>query len=116
MSKKKLTNRTELIGAIYHPDTLPTAVFAIGGSSRPSTAHGFRIGNESVLEKFLDGYVEKDGETFTEPVTFYPFWETAPRSVLGDTDHATHWATEGAVSRDINQCEEYATQAFADCA
>lgn len=117
-TRRILKNKTELLGAIYNAETLPTAIFinkTKGCSPSPSTAHGFRAGNESALDNFLEG-IEDHGNSGQEfEVFMYPFWEE-PSGIHGETDHAAHWASNGQEYPVIRDCEDYATKSFADCA
>lgn len=112
-----LKNRTDLISAIYNDEILPTAVFVNktkGCCTNPSTAHGFRVGNESTMDNFLEGVKNYGNKGEELEVHLFPFYEHSGQG--NEIDYATHWGTNGGLTPYIRDCEHYATKAFADCA
>lgn len=117
MKPQILANKIELLGAIYNAETLPTAVFVNrtkGCNPNQSTAHGFRVGNESVMDKFLEGVPNNGDQGEVLNIEFHKFYEHS--GWTSQIDCATHWATNGDVSELIDNCESYAEKSFEDCA
>lgn len=75
-----LRTLTDVIGFIYDPDTLPTAVVSFS-SRAPACVHGLRSGPDSMLRKLWQEQAggKDDGSESGQEVKAYPDFKAAVR-------------------------------------
>jgi hypothetical protein len=95
---QQLTNLIDIIGFIYNPDTLPSAVVSFSDGA-PACVHGLRDGPDSMLRSLwkLEASGNDAGTEATNVIKVYPDYKAAVRD-----RHQGHICTGCAVYNPTN--------------
>lgn len=112
---EEIKNITDLLGFVYDPDTLPTAIILM--DNMHTSVHALRAGEQGLIELLI----EKDGEKIDEKtgelshvVKAYRFWDDFPN--LEAACWGCYYSAIINEKRNFRNIEDWATKTFEECA
>lgn len=114
---KKLTGETEIIAAIYDPDTAPSAIILFNDSD-PHCVHSFRENSLQDFEITMERVYREQGKERGkgEPLTAKLFESHLQYPIQSHTCHGCHFSTTIEIDHKIRDSVEACTKQHADCA
>lgn len=113
---EKIDNITDLLGFVYDPDTLPTAILKM--DRLQVSVHALRAGEQGLIERLitekLEEKIDEKNGKLSKVVEAYRFWDDFPN--LDDTCWGCYYSTLIDEPYRFRNIEQWGTKTFEECA